>query len=549
LAQRAYRQRKETTISGLKKRVADLETIIEEMNQAYLGFNDAAISSGILTAKPELGQQLRKTTETFVRLAKEAARSAANDDDEGMDELEEDVPTTSTAVAIRHDSAHQSSENRPPVESAEQQLDIGWGYSQMWQPQASTQKSTHDIVTSYLSSLPSVETQRQPALPFGLVADPIDSPRVQSPVHQFNVTIPSPPAEYFPPLTKQATLKSPYTYSFQETTIARRIQRAAIERAYHLLSTSHQRPQVYQRVFRLALLSSTRDQLIARFQSLLSKQNLDSFEYWQSPYIHLGGAGTHYPKRDANGNVIRIPNSWSIRGYGPFNKRVQLLSEKGILRELEIDLRGYEGEWFDPNDVQGYLEEKGLVSNPNSSFAEAWVDIPAIDMDNSGSPLAMDLGLGFGSDFTSDQVHTVSGSGRVTPSLSSRSNSTDSANTPPTPMLQDFGLDMTANVGSISGFDFDNFGFGDSDMSADLSSTSNKSTPTLQHANTDTTGFFDPFSFDNGGLFNGNDNDFTADLETNNKKANGNKPGKRLVTVDLSKLIESKYLTSAKIIQ
>jgi hypothetical protein len=43
--------------------------------------------------------------------------------------------------------------------------------------------------------------------------------------------------------------------------------------------------------------------------------------------------------------------------------------------DLEIDLTGFEGEWLDPEDVEGYLEqEKGCHIDPKDSFAEVLVD-------------------------------------------------------------------------------------------------------------------------------------------------------------------------------
>ena len=36
-------------------------------------------------------------------------------------------------------------------------------------------------------------------------------------------------------------------------------------------------------------------------------------------------------------------------------------------------IEGFEGEWFDPNDVESYLEEKGVHINPDSTFAEEYI--------------------------------------------------------------------------------------------------------------------------------------------------------------------------------
>lgn len=38
---------------------------------------------------------------------------------------------------------------------------------------------------------------------------------------------------------------------------------------------------------------------------------------------------------------------------------------------MTVEIAGFEGEWFDTQDVQGYLEEKGIYIDPGASFAEA----------------------------------------------------------------------------------------------------------------------------------------------------------------------------------
>ena len=74
---------------------------------------------------------------------------------------------------------------------------------------------------------------------------------------------------------------------------------------------------------------------------------------------------------------------------------------------MTVEIAGYEGEWFDPNDVQGYLEERGVFIDPASTFAEADMVIdpqdsrgassgsssasaltPAAAMANNGTPSA-----------------------------------------------------------------------------------------------------------------------------------------------------------------
>ena len=82
LAQRAYRQRKETTISGLNGRVASLEKTIEDMHKTFLEFNDRAIAAGIQKGAPALAGQLRSTAERLNELAKNSTEDSEGEEDE-----------------------------------------------------------------------------------------------------------------------------------------------------------------------------------------------------------------------------------------------------------------------------------------------------------------------------------------------------------------------------------------------------------------------------------------------------------------------------------
>ena len=82
LAQRAYRQRKETTISGLNGRVASLEKTIEDMHKTFLDFNDRAIAAGIQKGAPALAGQLRSTAEKLNELAKNSTEESEGEEDE-----------------------------------------------------------------------------------------------------------------------------------------------------------------------------------------------------------------------------------------------------------------------------------------------------------------------------------------------------------------------------------------------------------------------------------------------------------------------------------
>jgi hypothetical protein len=116
-----------------------------------------------------------------------------------------------------------------------------------------------------------------------------------------------------------------------------------------------------------------------RFGQITSKTISDELDWLESPFGYLGGAGSHYPRRDAAGNVIPKKSSWAREQIGPREKRMNGRGNiDGKMAEYlyGTNLDGYEGEWFDPYDVQGYLEEQYACKfNPTSSFAECLVDI------------------------------------------------------------------------------------------------------------------------------------------------------------------------------
>jgi hypothetical protein len=260
--------------------------------------------------------------------------------------------------------------------------------------------------------VPPSTPQPSDSLPFGLVDIPNLSPEpytVSTP-HVFSVEIPTP--NVTPPMTRLSTpplqlpsltnktIVSDFTYSYQETTFARRLSRAALELGFQALSVATVRPSALNYIFRLSLAYYTLDQLRAHFKIMLSRGIDEELDFIETPFIHLGGAGTHYPRKDANGNVMLRKNNWNVKQVGPPTKRivrVQNVADGDTEYLHDVDLSGFEGEWYDAHDVQGYLEEKYRCRlDPKSSFAECLIsdeeeDWPGYDTrrtsgGSSGSP-------------------------------------------------------------------------------------------------------------------------------------------------------------------
>jgi hypothetical protein len=101
LAQRAYRQRKETTISSLVNQSTHLHSIIEQMNKTFQSFNDSALKSGLVQSSPALARELKHATETFTSLAKTASETKNSYSEQGESAEQPEQPEQPVQPAQR----------------------------------------------------------------------------------------------------------------------------------------------------------------------------------------------------------------------------------------------------------------------------------------------------------------------------------------------------------------------------------------------------------------------------------------------------------------
>jgi len=409
------------------------------MNKSFLNFNDRIVSSGQLVAAPDLARELKSTTEQFIALAR-AANSAEDDD---VDDISmQDVPprrSAQSSISSRTKSV-PSVDVIPTIEDNTEYT--AWGYSQTFQPESSPEQERYiqtDPVSAIAHATSLVHHSRPQAVPWGepeslvshIDGDPIaidyfsqgagslaslDTGKTTKPA--FSLEIPEPALEPTP-LTEEAlalltplrngTLRAPYTYSFQEKTFARRLHRAAVERCFHVLSEQPNHPVLRNRVLRLSLQFKTIDQLRDRFLYVLQRGVGESLENWHAPFIHLGGAGTHYPLKDANGNIIQRPNSYTVRRIGP-TTQLENTQNPDMTIDLNCDLSDFAGEWFDSSDVEGYLQEKGVRIDPQASFAEAEIISSPVQLDMTMGPNMAGAGTGSSRSSGSDMTESTTAS-------------------------------------------------------------------------------------------------------------------------------------------
>jgi hypothetical protein len=131
-------------------------------------------------------------------------------------------------------------------------------------------------------------------------------------------------------------------------------------------------PERLLRTFRFALGISSRKRILSRFQKVLTRESGDdALEAWNIPFFYLGGAGTHYPRRDQQGNPVYPPNMRPVSEVlGPWPSQLSEVPHGERSLERLLVAIGFDGEWFDSHDVEGFLRERGIFLEGHSSFLE-----------------------------------------------------------------------------------------------------------------------------------------------------------------------------------
>ncbi|KAI9815835.1 MAG: hypothetical protein M1832_005249 [Thelocarpon impressellum] len=386
LAQRAYRMRKETTISSLKKRVTELESSVDEMNRSFLDFNDDAIRSGIVQLRPALAKKLKETTQRFLSLAQISSGGSDNDTEE--------------CGEVRH--AEEQPQPRP---THSKRTRNGSG------PPTAPAKGRNSARSCFDMPYP-VFTQRTDDPPERMETSSADAHQDIIPSHyqQFRAVVPD-VDQWAQSLTfpgqdlgaPQPALRAPVSTYAHEPTFGRRLLRAALEAAYRLLVDPLASAARRDKVFRFCFARGDTEKMIARTTQLLLRMNNDSEKKpWALPR----------PRR-ACGETS--PNGYSVDGLDA--SMVRGLSD-GVLSTIESCSDGttakdmtIESEWLDADGVEEYLRGKGVRLDTAVLTEEVEVEVAdpiSPDMDLPPSPLA----FGFGS---AGGVASVSGGSRNSP--------------------------------------------------------------------------------------------------------------------------------------
>ncbi|KAJ4266543.1 hypothetical protein NW762_004531 [Fusarium torreyae] len=393
LAQRAYRNRKDTAITTLEDKVKELEDANESMGKEFMNFFDFVLSQGMLEGAPEVARRLNDTTRKFLSLTRKSAEDSNRDD---QDET--------TAPIQEH--------NRAPIQPPERHKSTS----------GASNTSNEDLITSnppVFNAAPqekhlitpqradaSIRQQATPPLnlPYEIITMPT-SDNASFPVYdtQTPVTIDHNPFLQSP----FPAIPSPSSYASHERSFGRRLQRATLEAGLRLASMNNPPPHRYAQVFGFCLLFEPRESIIRRLSSTLARVSQESLFVWRYPFTNLGGTGTffpnngataNYPGMSANGSALPIGNQGltepmkppEMTGFsmGPFDQDTEDARSDRIDARMRMMHKGFEGDFFDADEIETYLRQRGVVIPPNVDFIDAEIDMASFEESTNLAGLA-----------------------------------------------------------------------------------------------------------------------------------------------------------------
>lgn len=442
LAQRSYRQRKENTISGLSTRVLSLEHTIEDMSKVFQEFHEKAVESQALNTT--VADNLADSLQRFVELAKNGTHVSA-ESDEGEDESGKRVSDVLSSRNVRP-KEHSTRQELGSPEVAPMSL-LGYqavydesdeetslvnttsfeGFENIgWDPvQRQNFEAVNKDSEQYGETTSTARLQQASQNP-DRISEP--APGDQD-MQQYRALIPEVIEEgrdwdpkpknrpfisvWHPTITQAQALSSllvarelplPQSYSFYESSFARRLIRAAYESFLYVTD-----PAIINRACNFTFCFTSSPDLRKALLGLLGRSKTENLESWKNiSQYHLGGAGLHFPRVRGVGidASSEPPPDWVQDTYigprPPIDVETPLPSTMTMAEIIEHV--GFEGEWFDANDVEHYLRTKGLYLDGLSRIVEVKEPdeayVPRLD---SGAEANQDLAGGgtVGSPFSS----------------------------------------------------------------------------------------------------------------------------------------------------
>lgn len=337
------------------------------MNRTFLDFNDKAIASGIGDWEPGLAGDLKHTAGRFVDLAQSVT----------PDSEAEDGEHTPVLSARAHEPENIRCESRlpspltttqavqPPTPSPRTGLDeivtdSALGYETTYRMDDGT-----DVANAQSSSFDATQDVGISSLHNEIWApvEPMQFQRAGYPEPMTNI-------QSIAPLLNKS-LPPPLNYNYQETSFARRLLRTTLQNGIRLLTDPTASREQILNFFRFTFTWTNRPRCLAKLKELISSTAHESLEFWGAPQWHVGDSGLHYPRAGFDGGSPLPPN-WTAKA--PMGPRRPVPTETPIDSALEpraiFEMTGLGGTWLDSNDVDQYLQARGIFLDGQSNWAE-----------------------------------------------------------------------------------------------------------------------------------------------------------------------------------
>lgn len=359
LAQRAYRNRKETTITDLEAKVAGLEASNAEVNATFQSLLMEYVENNPITAQlPELGRRLQQFQAVLTQHCSGTANSES--DKEAADaKLQADGSLESDAPQLENQPAGGQPASSP---LRQQSQPLFGGLIVTHEPESQTirQDLTHTMD-------PSLENETYTF---------VRMPHPENASFGFNLDFwePVPTQAQWSSLAQWESLPLLASGAFLERTLGRKLHRRTTEKAAKLLNMENPPYDIMHRVFGFVRNYASLENIRERVATTLSRNANEDLNAYAQPFHQIGGSGTHFAD---DAKTIPFPAGAPFPnagfGMGPFNEKTTTVRD-GLLDALQRSkFPGWQGEWFDSYEVEQYLAQK-LINLPHDG--DGYVEIP-----------------------------------------------------------------------------------------------------------------------------------------------------------------------------
>jgi hypothetical protein len=361
MAQRAYRQRKESAIDVLKQKVEELERSKEDMGREFVNFTSVILEQDTVKNNPQIIEHIKQSTLSLLSNARELDENERPDVQDGdQNDLLDDLP------------AGVSADFTPPIPQA-QDLDF---------PMMDVTRQldyTTNPIDPMLSHPRSSSDPNSDSTPHSFDATSyFQPPTTQTPFYDMTYQLPG--------STWESTLPNPRSYAAQELTFGRRYHRASQEAAFLLASMRHAPPTWYRKVFGFCMHFETREEISSRLGEALRKSRETTLNNWRFPFTNVGGAGTFFPDQGYGSFDLPIgnrsleheayrPSEMSGFSMGPFGPSIEQIRDLRLNPQLRIIDPEYDGDFFDSDEIEICLRGYGVTIPSGKDFVTAHIDM------------------------------------------------------------------------------------------------------------------------------------------------------------------------------